>query len=161
MPRGKGDTGQYLEAYKLHASGNSRTDIWNKLKERYRDNTVTTRSIGTWQQEFRALPPKEVEQDREFEWDRCESYGIPWTGSIRLLELITRYVEIRKAEPTGRQVKWVWRVSQTKRNYQTDWLINLGFDYAERELSSVFVKQPKRFADLNIKLLTQPPRGER
>ena len=63
MPKGKSNSNQYLQAYMLFAAGLPRLEIWNELKSTYGDRTVTTRSIGSWLKEFRALPESAIRWD--------------------------------------------------------------------------------------------------
>ena len=113
MPRGKADKQQYLDAYKHHASGLPRLGIRDKLLTKYKDKTISPRSIGAYQKEFRELPRQVVEEDAEFKWEKLDVYGIPWTDSIRILALVEMFTELREEGPSGRQAKWMWRKSQT------------------------------------------------
>ena len=153
MPKGKSNSNQYLQAYMLFAGGLSRLEIWNELKSTYGDKTVTTRSIGSWLKEFRVLPEGEIIQDSEFSWEKCDAYGIPWTESMHLIKIVRLFESSYGRFPTGREAKWVWRVTQTNPNWNRADIV-LGAKYAERELMDGFTSECVSFEDLNRDLLS-------
>ena len=153
MPKGKSNSNQYLQAYMLFAAGLSRLEIWNELKSTYGDKTVTTRSIGSWLKEFRVLPESEIIQDSEFSWEKCDAYGIPWTESMHLIKIVRLFEGSYGRFPTGREAKWVWRVTQTNPNWNRAEIV-LGAKYAERELMDGVTSEFVSFEDLNRDLLS-------
>ena len=150
MARGKADKQQYLDAYKLHASGLPRLKIRERLLSKYKTSTISPRSIGAYQKEFRELPARVVEEDAEFKWKRLDVYGIPWTDSIRILALVKLFTELRKEVPSGRQAKWMWRKSQTMPDWEkyTDserkQLVTVAFGLAREELTQELSKSRNR-----------------
>jgi|TARA_B100002003_G_scaffold132584_1_gene122651 hypothetical protein len=153
MSRTKDNAGQFLEAYILHASGKGRKHIFEVLNERYQDQSVSLRTIGTWLQRFRTMPEHVVAQDKEFEWHECEEYGIPWEASRLLMSLLEAYAY----PPSARTAKWIWRISCV-----ADWsgapekLLQLADMYTNHERELLFNgKTTFTFKDLNSEIQIQ------
>jgi hypothetical protein len=147
------DKGQFLEAYILFASGQNGRQIVEALQERHLNGAASLTMIEQWSQEFKTVPEEISAQDGEFEWHKCEEYGIPWESSSTILDWLEAYMY----PPSARTAKWIWRISQTA-NWESepDKLLELADMYTNHERELAFKKPPTfSYKELDLETKTQ------
>ncbi|MED5429232.1 MAG: hypothetical protein VX383_06180 [Chloroflexota bacterium] len=147
---------QKVHAYSLYLAGHSQTAILEKLKNQFRDNAISLRTLSRWISDFRNLPESITTLDEPFQWDKSDLYGISWNNSLKLLELCHYYYESEAKTPTGRQAIWWWRVSQAAPDLKANQISELGNLYTEREIMSIISNRPPVFDDLNAYITYKP-----
>ena len=153
MPNDQSNEEQYLEAYILFASGQNEPEIRETLKTRHPDSIQSLKTITKWSTEFKNIPDKELALDAEFEWHRCEEYGIPWKDSGLILEWLEAYIY----PPSARTAIWIWRLTQTANwENEPDKLFELADMYTNHERELAFNKSTTfSYAQLNLETKTQ------
>jgi len=141
---------QKTQAYILYSSGHSQHSIIEQLKKHFEENTISLRILSRWISSFKKLPESATKLDEPFQWNKCDDYGIPWTNSLKLLELCHHYYEREDKTPSARQAKWWWKVSQAGPDLRANQISELGNLYAEREIGGIVSGNPPVFNDLNI-----------
>ena len=110
MAKIKENIDQMKEAYHLWSERiHTQKTILQELKEKYRRNTVSARTISRWIKEFDSVPFSESEQDKKYEWRSLSKYEIPWQDGKLANYLNSEYYHQTGHMATGRQVKWLWR----------------------------------------------------
>ena len=147
---------QQTEAYKLFAKGLSQAEIHKNLLSEFANVSVSIRTIGNWISEFKSLPDELINLDTIFEWHKCEEYGIPWSASHKLLGLCYTCYEDQNKTPSGREGLWWWRISQAAPELKNGQIIQIGNDYANREIRSILQNFQESFKDLNTFITYKP-----
>ena len=110
MAKIKENIDQMKEAYHLWSERiHTQKTILQELKEKYRRNTVSARTISRCIKEFDSVPFSESEQDKKYEWRSLSKYEIPWQDGKLANYLNSEYYHQTGTMATGRQVKWLWR----------------------------------------------------
>ena len=147
MAKIKENIDQMKEAYHLWSERiHTQKTILQELKEKYRRNTVSARTISRWIKEFDSVPFSESEQDKKYEWRSLSKYEIPWQDGKLANYLNSEYYHQTGTMATGRQVKWLWRAWHSSdganltprddiKRFWTD-LINQANVEAEREYNN-------------------------
>ena len=157
MPRNKIYPEQQIRSYKLFAKGSSQTAIHSKLMLEFMSHSVSIRTVGNWISEFKNIPQQTTYLDKVFEWHKCEEYGIPWTASHKLLGICYTSYESPSESPSGREALWWWRISQAAPELKNGQIIQIGNDYADREIRSILLgKDEAEFDDLNTFMVYKP-----
>ena len=157
MPRNKIYPEQQIRSYKLFSKGSAQTEIHSKLISEFMNCSVSMRTVGNWISEFKSVSPRLTFLDEVFEWHKCEEYGIPWTASHKLLGICYTCYENQDEPPSGREALWWWRISQAAPELKNGQIIQIGNDYADREIRSVLLGKIKaEFDDLNTFMVYKP-----
>ena len=147
---------QKTQAYILYSSGHSQHSIIEQLKTHFEENTISSKILSRWISSFKKLPESAIKLDEPFQWDKCDNYGIPWTNSLKLLELCHHYYESENKTPSARQAKWWWKVSQAAPDLRANQIAELGNLYSEREVEGMVTGNPPIFDDLNAYITYKP-----
>ncbi|MDE0744688.1 MAG: hypothetical protein OSB66_03055 [SAR202 cluster bacterium] len=150
------NTEQKTQAYILYSSGHGQNSIIEQLRKLFEKNTISLRTLNRWISSFKELPDSIIKMDVPFQWDKCDSYDIPWNNSLKLLELCHYYYESQDKTPSARQAKWWWRVSQAAPDLRASQISELGNLYAEREIGGMVSGNPPVFNDLNAYITYKP-----
>ena len=136
-PNLKINTGEKTRAYILYSSGHNQNSIMEQLKKHFMENAISSRTLSRWISSFKKLPDSVIKLDEPFQWDKCDNYDIPWTNSLKLLELCHYYYESEGRTPSARQARWWWRVSQAAPDLRANQIAELGSLYTEREIEGI------------------------
>ena len=153
MTNDQNDEEQFLEAYILFASGQNEPEIRETLRNRHPDFSPSLKTIEKWCTEFKNISEKELALDAEFEWHRCEEYGIPWKDSSLILEWLEAYIY----PPSARTARWIWRLTQTANwENEAEKLLELADMYTNHERELAFNKSTTfSYEQLNLETTTQ------
>jgi hypothetical protein len=147
---------QKAHAYSLYSAHHSQNSIIEQLKEQFKENAISLRTLSRWISDFKELPECVTTLDEPFRWDKSDIYGISWNNSLKLLELCHYYYESEDKTPTARQAVWWWRVSQAAPDLKANQISELGNLYTEREIVSIISGLPPVFDDLNAYITYKP-----
>jgi len=147
---------QKAQAYILYSARHNQNSIIEQLKEQFKEDVISPRTLNRWISEFKKLPECITTLDQPFQWDKSDRYGISWNNSLKLLELCHYYYESENKTPTGRQARWWWRVSQAAPDLKANQISELGNLYTEREIVGIISGMAPVFDDLNAYITYKP-----
>ena len=106
------------------------------------ENAISSRTLIRWISSFKKLPDSVIKLDEPFQWDECDNYDIPWTNSLKLLELCHYYYESEGRIPSARQARWWWRVSQAAPDLRANQIAELGNLSVSNDLNAYITYKP-------------------
>ena len=94
-------------------------------------------TLEIWKDCFENISALDQEEDRIFRWDKMDQYGIPWRDANFLLSISQAY-----ENPTGRLMKWIWRLSKIKDigRWDIERLLGLAEKYTNHEREIIFMQ---------------------
>jgi hypothetical protein len=108
MPRGIGDSEQFIEAYRLYTAGYKQSHILEKLNLMYRSNSIKLRTLGDWIKKFKNLPDEEKSNSESIQWHDLDDYEMGW----EIGRGIGYFHDWEGHMPSRRLIKWWWRLNQ-------------------------------------------------
>ena len=136
----RNNLGKRMTLDEIEAQLVSEWSSFDKKERQGRSSPPHKNSINKYTKKYSA--PAEI--DLPIEWTQLGDYGIPWEASSHLLALWKRvtYKPDRKLgliqgplnpHPTGRAVKWWWRVMCAAQGADDEIVMYLAEDFAHRE----------------------------
>ena len=154
----KASESQRLLCYQMHVQGLGPSQIKKTLDREFGDQQpVSHTTVWRWVGAFKKEHADSERFDRPFQWHLLEAYGIPWEASAYLLEMWSFVMERTHAEfesrhPSGRQIRWCWRVHLAASDLPILDTWSLAQRFAQREIDHEILGIPLDMADLEAHL---------
>ena len=128
---------EFFFAWQEWLKGSSLSDISNFLNLQPDFNDIPVETLEIWKDCFENISTLDQEEDRIFRWDKMDQYGIPWRDANFLLSISQAY-----ENPTGRLMKWIWRLSKIKDigRWDIESLLGLAEQYTNLEREIMFMQ---------------------
>ena len=129
---------EFFLAWQEWLKGSSTINIAELITQHTDFENVSSQTLEQWKVLFDNTSMLDQEEDKVFRWDKLEQYKIPWKDSGFLLKISQAY-----ENPSGRLIKWIWRLSQIKdiREWDIEILLGLAEKYTNHERELMF-RQP-------------------
>ena len=129
---------EFFFAWQEWLKGSSMPTIAELINQHTNFENVSSQTLEQWKVLFDNTSMLDQEEDKVFRWDKLEQYKIPWKDSGFLLKISQAY-----ENPSGRLIKWIWRLSQIKdiREWDIEILLGLAEKYTNHERELMF-RQP-------------------
>ena len=129
---------EFFFAWQEWLKGSSMLSIADLINQNADFKNIDSPTLEQWKVRFKSISTEDQEEDKVFRWDKLEQYKIPWKDSGFLLKISQAY-----ENPSGRLIKWIWRLSQIKdiREWDIEILLGLAEKYTNHERELMF-RQP-------------------
>ena len=124
-------------AWQEWLKGSSTLAIANLLDMHQDFDAIPVQTLELWKVCFEKTSKVDQEEDKVFRWDKMEQYDIPWGDSSFLLHISQAY-----ENPSGRLIKWIWRLSKIKDlgQWEIENLLRLAEKYTNHEREIMFTQ---------------------